>query len=308
MTSTRDSKLPPLARNSVTAIRVDGLAIDRDGKAVMLELPRHSPGEVRQKHHGDVPPGYVGPYYVPDMPKANPPLGSIISFNERHAVYDVNVIKAHPPAVYIPPLVIKVAQSDAAGLLLPKEAAMYEHIRRLQGVVAPRFYGYFHATNESSAWSCVSPRGSQSSRDRLYVDEGTSFPVDPEDEEEWNPAPAPGEPQAYAGLDVLLLEKVGEHLPHGEQMPDQDMIDLQHMYYDLSRMHVDHFDYHAANVTYAPPSPPGLPGKRSPYHKRLYRLRLVDFEGAQLTTRTPEYQRMFVQDHLPGLLSHIMSP
>ncbi|TFK81906.1 hypothetical protein K466DRAFT_655953 [Polyporus arcularius HHB13444] len=318
MTSAQaDACPPPLARNCVTVIRVDGLAVDHDGRTVALDLQRHSPGEVRQKHHGNVPAGYVGPYFVPEMPKVNLPipprpdqprvklhlhLGDMISFNERHAVYNVRVTRADPPAFYIPPLVIKVAQTDEAGRLLPKEAAMYEHIRKLQGVVAPRFYGYFHAKNRSSEWTRISPRGSTSDTDELDADEGSPFL---DDEEE--PEPAPEGPPACTRMDILLLEKVGEHLPHGEQMSTQDIFDLRDMYHDLSRMHVDHFDYHAANVTYAPLSPPGLPGKRSPYHKRVYGLRLIDFEGAQLTTRTPMHQRKLVQEHLPGLLSDIMA-
>ncbi len=176
------------ARNCVTVIHVDGLAVDHDGRTVALDLQRHNPGEVRQKHHGDVPAGYVGPYFVPEMPKVNLPipprpdqplvelhlqLGSIISFNERNAVYNVRITRADPPAFYIPPLVIKVAQTDEAGRLLPKEAAMYEHTRKLQGVVAPRFYGYFHAKNRSSAWTRVSPRGSTLDTDELDADEGS---------------------------------------------------------------------------------------------------------------------------------------
>ncbi|RDX49592.1 hypothetical protein OH76DRAFT_1482965 [Lentinus brumalis] len=301
MTSTQgDTPQPPLARNCVTVIHVDGLAVDHDGRTVALDLQRHSPGEVRQKHHGDVPAGYVGPYFVPEMPKA---ASSLTTSASGHAVYNVRITRADPPAFYIPPLVIKVAQTDEAGRLLPKEAAMYEHIRKLQGVVAPRFYGYFHAKNRSSAWTRVSPRGSTLDTDEWDADEGSSFL---DDEEE--PAPAPEGPPACTRMDILLLEKVGEHLPHGEQMSAQDIFDLRDMYHDLSRMHVDHFDYHAANVTYAPLSPPGLPGKRSPYHKRVYGLRLIDFEGAQLTTRTPMHQRKLIQEHLPGLLSHIMAP
>ncbi|RPD63489.1 hypothetical protein L227DRAFT_643061 [Lentinus tigrinus ALCF2SS1-6] len=278
-------------------------------------MARGSPGEPRQKHHGDVPDGYIGYYLVPDMPKANQPVpprpdqpllqlrlqvGEPISFNERHAVYDVKVIRAEPDTFYVPPLVIKVAQTDEAGQLLPKEAAMYEHIRTLQGVVAPRFYGYFHVANPRSEWTHV-----PTSKPVIYDDyEDCPFPADGSDV-----MPAPEGPPPCTRMDVLLLEKVGKHLPPG-QMSDKLIVDLRRMYHDLSSLHVDHFDYRPANVTYAPESPPGLPGLPSPFRssgKCVYGLRIIDFEGAQITTRTPLYQRKLIKQRLPGLIWGLMA-
>ncbi|RPD63470.1 hypothetical protein L227DRAFT_572616 [Lentinus tigrinus ALCF2SS1-6] len=339
---------PPLPGNCVTSLTIDGLVTAIDSASghdhavpLTLTLARSPPGEPRQKHHGYVPEGtgYMGYYLVPEMPAANQPVpprpdqprvrlhlrvGELIAANERHAVYDVEVdvepdasdnasASASDAAVYyIPPLVIKAAQTDEAGALLPKEAAMYEHIQALQGVVAPRFYGYFHCvpaanTDSESKWTRLptsEPRASYG-WDDVDDEENCPFPADGSDVR----PPAPEGPPPCTRVDVLLLEKVGGRLPPG-QMPDKLLIDLRRIYHDLSSLHVDHFRYRPADVAYAPLSPPGLPGLPSPFRKSgrcVYGLRLVDFEGAQITTRTPLYQRKLIKERLPGLIWGIMA-
>ncbi|RPD68402.1 hypothetical protein L226DRAFT_540750 [Lentinus tigrinus ALCF2SS1-7] len=278
----------------------------------------------------------------PDQPRVRLHLrvGELIAANERHVVYDVDVdvdvevtevVRAADSALrgeseseddedtsgsrccyYIPPLVIKAAQTDEAGALLSKEAAMYEHIQALQGVVAPRFYGYFHCvpaanTDSESKWTRLPTSEPPASYgwDDVDDEENCPFPADGSDVR----PPAPEGPPPCTRVDVLLLEKVGGRLPPG-QMPDKLLIDLRRMYHDLSSLHVDHFDYRPANVAYAPLSPPGLPGLPSPFRKSgkcVYGLRLVDFEGAQITTRTPLYQRKLIKERLPGLIWGIMA-
>ena len=52
------------------------------------------------------------------------------------------------------------------------------------------------------------------------------------------------------------------------------------MYADISTLGVDHVDIRWQNILYAPVSPPGLPGLRSPYRHRTYRWRIVDFTSS----------------------------
>ncbi len=77
------------------------------------------------------------------------------------------------------------------------------------------------------------------------------------------------------------------------------------MHHDLAELYVDYWDWRAANLAYAPPCPPGLPGMPSPFHHRLYILRLIDFEGAMVTNTLPEHQRYIVAQFYDQLLAHI---
>ena len=67
-------------------------------------------------------------------------LGDCVSLGTHHRVFEVDV--RGDPGFQIPPLVIKVAL-EGHGRRLAEEAAMYTHLRPLQGVVIPRCYGYF---------------------------------------------------------------------------------------------------------------------------------------------------------------------
>ncbi len=77
------------------------------------------------------------------------------------------------------------------------------------------------------------------------------------------------------------------------------------MHHDLAEMYVDYWDWRAANLAYAPPCPPGLPGVPSPFHHRPYILRLIDFEEAMVTNTLPEHQRYIVAQFYDQLLAHI---
>ncbi|KAI0689858.1 hypothetical protein C8T65DRAFT_746015 [Cerioporus squamosus] len=273
---------PPLALTTLLSIRVSGLAIDTNGAAVTLDLPRQDPGAPRQsyqpapprsmiKYDSEVPQLRLPSRPRPGVVRASLDLraGDVISSNERHAVYDVEVTKINPPGAFdVPPLVIKVADT----LLLAEEAGMYGHIEELQGVVAPRYYGYFRASLNPDSMRYVVPPSEDSDSDE------------------------PSEPRAYTGVDILLLEKVGGHIPMyrpDNYPPELEVLmdDLDHMHYDLAELNVVYEDWRTENIAYAPTSPPGLPGLPSPYHDPVYGLRMIDFERALVTNMKPEYVR-----------------
>ena len=77
------------------------------------------------------------------------------------------------------------------------------------------------------------------------------------------------------------------------------------MHHDLADIWVDYWDWRADNLTFAPPSPPGLPSLTSPFHHRPYILRLIDFEAATVANTLPEHQRKIVARYHSMLLNII---
>ncbi|RDX49599.1 hypothetical protein OH76DRAFT_1482973 [Lentinus brumalis] len=221
MATQRDS-LPPLALTTLRSTRLFGVTTDKGGQALALDLPRARPGKPKINYQNS--PYFFGIKYSAEEIPVNVPsdplpgdvratldlkVGNLLWRNERHAVYDVEVLRLDPPVFHVPPLVIKLAISEAEGRgLLSEEAGMYGHIEKLQGVVAPRCYGYFSTTDETDAmWF-------------------------------FDPPPAPptmmywgiyAQRTACKGMELLLLEKVGEHLPFGKPVTQQVEDDLRDM-------------------------------------------------------------------------------
>ena len=189
---------------AITGLRIAGLAVNARGNEVEVLAPRTEPKEPGTRHF-NVPSGAFGITYYPTVTPANSPsrphpgdpqvklhikLGDLISQNTRHSVYNVDVLEASPPQFRIPPLVVKVA-ANGAEEHLAQEAGMYGHIEQLQGVVAPRCYGLFRAPLKELGMhaTCI---------------------MEPEEGD-----------HRGADVDVLLLEKVGDHLPFYETMSDE---------------------------------------------------------------------------------------
>ena len=188
------------------SIRFFGLTTDEGGQALALDLARTRPGPPKINYQNS--PSFFGLKYSATMPQVNLPsdplpgdvratldlnVGDLVWRNDRHAVYNVQVERLDPPAFYVPPLVIKLAISQSEGhCSLAEEAGMYGHIEKLQGVVAPRCYGYFTTSPSSGAVWFYDP------------------PPAPERFQSWG---LYAERTACRQMEILLLEKVGEHLP-----------------------------------------------------------------------------------------------
>ncbi|EPQ52942.1 hypothetical protein GLOTRDRAFT_46075 [Gloeophyllum trabeum ATCC 11539] len=145
--------------------------------------------------------------------------------------------------VDIPPLVVKVANRDFCDNL-SKEAWMYEEMESLQGVAIPRCYGY--------SVSEIPPHMKVLGWDRVAT---TKLPIS-----------------------ILLLERVGGHLPLGKPIPQTVQDDLWRITKDFGELHIFDKDLRYDNVLFAPDSPPGLPSLVSPFSHRSYVLRVVDFD------------------------------
>ena len=120
-----------------------------------------------------------------------------------HEVYTVSVdlSRTSPMASQIDlprEMVIKIA-GQTSGASLAKEAAAYNYLQCLQGIVIPRCYGYFRQTVNLQEY-IVMPWDSQCK---------TKFPRRREDLDIFNM------PNSCASLNILLLEYVGENQSKG---------------------------------------------------------------------------------------------
>ena len=118
----------------------------------------------------------------------------------------------------VPPLVAKIATTPKASENLAKEAGMYGHIEALQGVLAPRCYGFFSAVREHGAWHVKLVRttrdtsSTESSSEESYRAPKEYIPKD------WTSSS-----REVDRIDVLLLEKMGDHLPTKQTVSDELM-------------------------------------------------------------------------------------
>ena len=114
-------------------------------------------------------------------------LGDMLSQGDYHSVFSVS----SSTGVLYSRMVIKIS-AEGEGRRLANEAAMYDYLRPLQGIVIPKCYGYFRTfvdliDNVVTSWSSTDlsfPR----SKDSLDI-----FRM----------------PNANASLNILLLEHVG---------------------------------------------------------------------------------------------------
>ena len=111
-------------------------------------------------------------------------------------VYSARPLYPEQYPYYIPPFVIKVA-AQREGKRIYREACMYKALESVQGLVVPRFYGYFRTTVN------------QYERTILAWDPQCKFPRDPAKFNIFRP------PHPAASLNILLLEEVGDRIPEG---------------------------------------------------------------------------------------------
>ena len=203
--------------NSIKSVVVHGLVKDNDGNDARLVIDRGSytpylrSTPVREERHGAQLAAYkdraieARPVMPPDGTlevhlMLRKQLDGQQSRDPGRAVYSVSVDTKRSSTEVLqfrmPPLVIKVA-SERGGRDLAAEAAMYNHLPCLQGSVLPRCYGYFRRVVDLHnyvvvPWTpdCELPR-SEADFDIFKM------------------------PNSHASLNVLLLERVGNHIPTG---------------------------------------------------------------------------------------------
>ena len=77
------------------------------------------------------------------------------------------------------------------------------------------------------------------------------------------------------------------------------------MYDHLAMLGVDHNDIRHPNILCAPECPPGWPGRVSPWTKKGYRWRLVDFEVSQKTNWDLDVFCRYHEDWVARLLDNL---
>ncbi|CAL1713766.1 unnamed protein product [Somion occarium] len=149
----------------------------------------------------------------------------------------------------LPPLVVKISL-PLKSKRLNWEAACYEDMEPLYGVVVPRYYGFFQLEIPANL-------------DFKYWHGEEVYNSSTEDEE------FDDDPTLPRTVSLLILERVRGPLPVGRPLRDVVREDLLDMYSDLSRLSILHKDVRYPNILRAPKT--GFPGLPSPYTGRTYR-------------------------------------
>ncbi|KAJ3558719.1 hypothetical protein NM688_g752 [Phlebia brevispora] len=158
----------------------------------------------------------------PRLPSKLPPpgnlhlrilLGKHISHGRVGVVYEASVSSkdSSPDAASyaLPPLVAKISRHKHCEDL-EHEFYYYEELESLQGVVVPRCYGLFQ-TRVRHGLSVIPPELEEDAH------KDNPGPTDAG----FVPAPAEPAPKMIAGIvSVMLLERLGGHLPVGKPLPE----------------------------------------------------------------------------------------
>ena len=106
------------------------------------------------------------------------------------------------PQQVLPPLVVKVCK-NFKHYTLPIEAAIYEELQPLHGVITARYYGCFETVIRS----------------------GISFPIwDPQNEYHRHDVTQNDHPNISRVLTVIVMERLGDrHLPHWEKASEDSL-------------------------------------------------------------------------------------
>ncbi|KAF8496906.1 hypothetical protein BU17DRAFT_65309 [Hysterangium stoloniferum] len=236
-------------------------------------------------------------------------------------VYSVDV-KSPRDGPHIPPLVIKVSNRYRSPKLA-REAWFYEEMEHLQGVCIARCYGFFQVelTEEYEVpnWRRISEEVAEeadeeercSLRDSVWSQERAIYFAKVKEDtpdsasnkvidtiEDWEDlvqeelscyTPDPAAHLTFVRkhhlISVLVLERLGEHIPIGIPLEGirQDIHDL---YDDLGRLGIEAVDVHWRNILGASGTSERLV---CPYHDRTHAWRLIDFDLAKKTDKLPEW-------------------
>lgn len=136
-------------------------------------------------------------------------LGGKVGNGRVGLVHDISPLSLLDPstdsstAPGLPPLVVKIARRDGVAYMA-REAWFYDEMESLQGICIPRCYGWFEATLPSEVHCVTAWEGVPPDPDRLKWPDGLLKELS----------------EARNRVSVLLLEKMGDHLPIGEALPD----------------------------------------------------------------------------------------
>ncbi|KAF7795798.1 hypothetical protein EIP86_006965 [Pleurotus ostreatoroseus] len=233
-------------------------------------------------------------------------LGSRIGHGRTSDVYevaiDVSNSSSELASLTFPPMVLKLSRSGR-NKAMENEAYFYEEMELLQGIVIPRYYGFFKGEIPPD---CV--LAGESTASGLEYETDCSHSVSGQGQA--------GNKQSFDGprqVCILLIEKLGGTLPVGQRLPVELDIELLEMYSHLSLLGIDHVDIRHANILEAPLCPPGWPGLVSPRTNYGYRYRFIDFDNSLKTDRPMyvfnTYYRQYVHRLLGGLpLGYVIEP
>ncbi|KAF8532106.1 hypothetical protein JB92DRAFT_3104155 [Gautieria morchelliformis] len=97
-------------------------------------------------------------------------------------------------------------------------------------------------------------------------------------------------------ISVLVLERVGGQLPMRTTLSDEDKDQIYGLYRELAYLNIAHRDIRYYNLVCAPPTPSSSSApfpflhKKSPFTKKTYKYRLVDFDRSRRINLTFEEQ------------------
>ncbi|PPR03404.1 hypothetical protein CVT24_012529 [Panaeolus cyanescens] len=257
------------ALNAINELTLLDFARNEQGQSVPIVLTRRTASPIKGVYTWK-------PSLLPDGPPARkpsqlPPPGQLkaqISAQELigdgrcGTVYSTNILDIYDPqqqnltiwnpkAPSLPNLVIKIADFDRLDDM-EHEAGVYDEMESLQGIAIPRCYGWFEA-ELPNAWA-----------------------VPEQDTAQY--------PKIPRKLSVLLLERMGGHLPLGERLPDRN--DLWAVFNDMSRLGIEQPDMRYSNILYAPSSDKDSIGEVCPNHDCVHKYRVIDFDRARKTDYT----------------------
>lgn len=164
-----------------------------------------------------ISPGFVAPLRLLAFHPVSRPRGNLhlrlaldqrLSYGRCGVAYSVNVCASQSSqevlALSIPPLVAKISR-PGRNEDLEHEVYNYDELESLQGIVVPRCYGLFSGTVPKG--SSLIPEVDDEITDSKPFDQNGSR-----------------EPKRITGaISILLVERLGEHLPVGEPLPGRIM-------------------------------------------------------------------------------------
>ncbi|KII94533.1 hypothetical protein PLICRDRAFT_25360 [Plicaturopsis crispa FD-325 SS-3] len=269
----------PVAINAVERITV---------KSADLELKRVLPPalEVNIPH---VPCEVLPDGLPPPPPPSLPAPGNLhvaITFREQLGkgrsglVYAVDV----SPDVGLPPLVAKVARIGHQSSLI-REAAVYERLECIQGLVVPLFYGTFEGHLEDGHELDVDQDLMKYEEDPEMLEKLEEYTPGCE---QWVALERRRRDAEQSGwICISLLERLGkDHIPLGQRLPSTLTDDIWEDYEDITAMCVIHEDIRYANILSAGPS---TCDAVCPWHGHAHRYLILDFEDAQLWAGADSY-------------------
>ncbi|KAI0673236.1 hypothetical protein C8Q78DRAFT_1077512 [Trametes maxima] len=204
-------------------------------------------------------------------------------------VYRVRVLSQDGDALYVPPLVIKIAP-ERQGRKLALEAGAYQALECFHGSVIARAYGYFCAEVNLrqlriKPWSGNKFDGPRGDLDIFRM------------------------PNTAASLNILVMEQLQPIPLHSLDKAEARQVqeDLTCMAEDLIKVGFEYPDWSTSNIMRPFPSPPGIPPTPSPFQNRAYSVLLVDLEEASRSNCAPYIMRDYAESRIEQILRWLVA-